>query len=664
MTARGDESCLTISDPDVQEMTRLLDSCSRPRLKQELEPWLAKAKPHFQGRDEDDDWTWVRATPEAEPRSMSAELLADCAEMQSLLATCTRERILRELRPWLLDTDRQCNAVAETNSQNEEDVPLLVIAGSCGTGRKRLLRAFAERDVGAEMPAMVCATVDTKYYTAHVSGCVVDSTIALSDAGRTELSLLRRASAIVFIWDVARPDTFASLKRLRDFLEEQDGESADRVQLCVAVATYDGDQLSERCAALVDSDILKKAREWCAETSFEHLHCTLSSVDLESVRKRWRGESSKAGGLLGSDDPAERIVEALESFMWPGLAWKDRSASCNVATDLEVALDKSRSAAEEALQTAPPTPDQEDIPLVVVVGPDSVNAVGLVRALAGCQDCNDLQADTGEQLVSIDTKYYTAQIRLRAANVSAPAAASALRTAHGVILLWDGAVPETLIAIKRLYDTVHPPTETGDVDDADDSEGNDVMRLCIAVGGDASTGSSQNSDDDIFEAETWAWCAQRGIELLRGAFTPAELEAMRVRRVRADGHSLLSGDICDGAARVVEALECHMWPGLELKSKPTGRKATEPTVDRSLGGETAITCDAPIHPEAVTESASDRNGKGSRKDEGDMLEGMDGLSEEIRKVRGLSDDAERRERAAAVAMQMAQFLNLDESDED
>merc|ERR1712187_162095 len=162
-------------------------------------------------------------------------------------------------------------------------------------------------------------------------------------------------------------------------------------------------------------------------------------------------------------------------------------------------------------------------------------------------------------------------------------------------------------------------------------------------------------------------------EYLQCPLQAADLQMVR-KRWLASGRgsaSLLSAqDDCEGADRIVEALECHTWKDLEWKD--SSKDSEQRHLDSEDGGASqngSKTADAPL---ASRSHATDGANGAPRRDENEAehgneraVEDFEQFVEDIRKVREMPDDASRRDRAAEVALRVAKSFGLDyESDED
>eukprot|EP00747_Dinoflagellata_sp_TGD_P212460 gnl/TRDRNA2_/TRDRNA2_85552_c0_seq1.p1 gnl/TRDRNA2_/TRDRNA2_85552_c0~~gnl/TRDRNA2_/TRDRNA2_85552_c0_seq1.p1 ORF type:complete len:754 (-),score=181.55 gnl/TRDRNA2_/TRDRNA2_85552_c0_seq1:136-2229(-) len=625
----------TVLEGDRAEMEALLAACSRKRVRDELKPWLAAAETQLQhGGASASQVGYVALNDESDAL---AELEADRDEMQQLLAGC-RSRVARELMPWLGDMEGRMARLGgrvrggmEPSTSSAPHLPTIVIAGARSTGTKQLLGALAAT---GESRNAVESILETKYYRARVCFEAVDLELGKDKLDDAPAASIRKASAIIFLWQLSCPDTFACVRSAYDAAtDEQDdrGRCSDNVQLCVAIESEESQD------GIGESDA--EAREWCAENGFEHLRCHLAASDLEDVRARRCGAKGDAGGgLLAADcdDTPLRILEALENHLWPGLERKTPASLVE-----KTLASKSCESPEATTQH----------PLVLVAGAREVDKRNLVCALTG-----QMPSDGDKAIEAmLETKYYRARLRFRTADFSVDSSRAAevvslAKSAAGIILLWDTSRPETFAVAQQLYSSAYPMLDDDDDEEAAEDDEDDGVRLCIAVDG-------GGADADKAEEDARSWCARRGLQHMRCTLRPADLKAIRTRWANGHGAGLLCGaemkeeddvDDCeyDSATDIVEALECYQWQGLEKKvvAAPPGEAgATARHTDGIDSG-----CEQAEEASAPSLAAS--------------AEAFDQLSEDMRRVRSISDSKKRREQAEEVALRMAQFAGLSDDE--
>jgi len=616
-----------------------------------------------------------------------AELAADKQELSALITLSGRKRVTRVLRSWLARAEKDEDQLRSSGAsgrgsapaapaaadcqaekaaqfappprgpdQQNSDLPVVLLLGAEGTGTRRLLCALTNHGLGdfeADAPVMVNATIETKYYTARVQYRIIDTEADVPNSDT--LALIENASALLFFWDVARPETFVHVRKIGDALNfaaegdsSQDG-GVDRVQLCVAV---EGPGAGD-AAGPPASDAAGAALAWCAENCFEHLSCPLSDADLKAVRQRFQAAAEGSfGGLLDSetDDNALRIVEALECHAWPGL--ERRAPPVAPRAGREAAPD------EEIASLGTSSPSESPLPTVVVVGAMGLGKRSLVRALAGTLLGTGTCGNNAVAEAVLETKYYSAQIRFRVLDVPIIDVGAQLtevddiRSASAIILVWDPAHPETWAGAQQAHEAHWPQASDNEVCGADDAGTKDrsgrsragPVRLCVAAGDRAAPRGAKA--EAVFN-----WCIEHSFEYLQCELGDAALEALarRWRDGSMCGTPLLATDEGTNAERIVEALECHAWPGLKWKQRPA--------LGEGASAEVGATVDQ-LHAEQAASESAPGAGRGREKAAA-AVESMEGMAEEMRQVREMTDEGRRRERACELAMRLAESLGED-----
>jgi hypothetical protein len=164
-------------------------------------------------------------------------------------------------------------------------------------------------------------------------------------------------------------------------------------------------------------------------------------------------------------------------------------------------------------------------------------------------------------------------------------------------------------------------------------------------------------------AETWA--SSRGYEALAaGAARDADAAVAAASKRPYENET---GEHDDGARRVREALEAHVWPGLTMKTEKklgsssnvdTNVAAREDDDDRSVAGtktkKSASGADA--------DENGDGDGDGAADESMEHMESMESMLAEMARVRAAAagaSDEERRKAAAEVAKRMMRMFDLD-----
>lgn len=642
-------------EADYTEMESLVTACRRLRVASELQPWLAVRQPRISEED--------------------------VTEMKAMLGSCRSARLRRELAPWLTAAEGQAAEGLASPTKDRaaqglpsaSDLPVAVIVGVQGTGKRRLLAALAGVAASATSQRVLEATVETKYYSARVQFRCIE--LGAGALGSNDVALLRDADAVIFLWDLAQPGSLEQVRRtadevlgLRGFdasLDEaadiDELEQRDRVQLCVAVegcssASQGGfANLSDGAALDAAED---EARAWCAGSGFEHLRCALTDSDLEALRGRCRAAKAGAfGGLLDVDTDGTplRILEALESYTWPGLERRKTAVPAGEAVAgrkteaAEAAAGRQAAHRGDASQTAADAP-----PLVVVAGAAGVGKRDLVRALTRQKENSSIGEESAMVEAVLQTKYYSARLRFCVVDVEegpgvlCGQAAELVGSASGLLLLWDPSRSETLACARRVGEACGSRPGAG-------------VRLCVAIEARQSGGEGGRRHE--LDREALEWCAEQGFEHLRCSLCVYDLEALQRRWCSGTGGGtpLLSEEDGDsGAVRIVEALECHAWPGLMPKAAPVFAPPRSAAGSSAPGAE--ATAPVPVDPPCVARAeAAGLGGVGGPEGAVDIMERF---AEEIKSVRAISDDDKRRDRACDMAMQLAAALGVDDSDSD
>mmetsp|Transcript_22947 Transcript_22947/g.78157 ORF Transcript_22947/g.78157 Transcript_22947/m.78157 type:complete len:692 (-) Transcript_22947:107-2182(-) len=685
-------------EADRAEMAAVLAGCKSQRLRQELQNWPRPVfRPPARGAE-----PMAAASAEA-----AAAVEADCAEMSALLQTCGRTRVRHELDPWLSRAREELGrlrlaapeAIAAAMSGGalpagpsassgapapslapaaaDGQLDTVVIAGARGTGKRRLLGAlvgaadgaYAAADGGGEILAE--GVLETKYYVARVRYQVIDLVPG------SETVLPSGAEAYLLLWDSSRPETFelaqASARcSLPGCAEGGDDAAAEEeeegVRLCIAAQGLPGSQGSTAQAQKCED----AARWWCSESGFECLACPFGEDDFAALHGRL--DSNRAGspaGMLDDDTDGTllRILEALECHSWPNLELKPKGGNSAGA-----------SAAAARLAVAPAEPRGLDLPLVVAAGAPGLGQHELVQAMAGVEVFGDRTVEA-----ELNTKYYRARLSFCAVDLDLAEDSAdvpeQLRSASAVLLLCAVGHQVNFDSMCRLYAGAWP-SDVADEADKDQGQKSDArallrlgggcgagVRLLVAVG---DGGGSCGKDHTAWENKARLWCAENGLEFVRCTLDGASLEAVAARwRVGGRGGApLLAEPDAEGAAalRIVEALECHAWPNMEMQtstsSSTAGRRAAA-TVAEGGGHVPEV---APSKAAAAEVSKAKGVQRLDDCEEGchsaeNTVEAIGRFADEIRSVRATADEGARRDKACDLAMKLAEAFGVD-SDSD
>jgi hypothetical protein len=200
----------------------------------------------------------------------------------------------------------------------------------------------------------------------------------------------------------------------------------------------------------------------------------------------------------------------------------------------------------------------------------------------------------------------------------------------------------------------------GDVAEAAGDEDRPEVRVLVGLYRDAESVTTRDPGLTKARDPAETWAASRGYEALAaGAARDADAA------VAAASSAQTGGD--DGARRVREALEAHVWPGLTMKTEKklgsssnvdTNVAAREDDDDRSVAGtktkKSASGADA--------DENGDGDGDGAADESMEHMESMESMLAEMARVRAAAagaSDEERRKAAAEVAKRMMRMFDLD-----
>eukprot|EP00928_Gymnodinium_smaydae_P001132 TRINITY_DN10410_c0_g2_i3.p1 TRINITY_DN10410_c0_g2~~TRINITY_DN10410_c0_g2_i3.p1 ORF type:complete len:731 (-),score=211.68 TRINITY_DN10410_c0_g2_i3:30-2222(-) len=360
-------------------------------------------------------------------------------------------------------------------------------------------------------------------------------------------------------------------------------------------------------------------------------------LDKSSCSRRIRGElrawqaareevASQTSGNSDVHSPSEAEADAdemaallagcrsarLRRELRPWCEARAREAASILAPAAVGASAGSADCAESERTEAAPGPAVDaakSLPSIVVVGAAaSSSAAGsacrLARALlaapgAGAGDCEasassaaaELKVDEATGMLTmetrLETKHYVARARCSALDIAdsaerngaagggaqssrAAAVQEALRAADAVVLLWDSSEQDSFARVRSLYENACPAPEDAD---AEEEEERDRVLLCVAADEGAPDGEGDDGGGEDFD-----FCMDRGFEPIRCALDDASLRDARARFLGApegSGGSLLESDVDGTAGRIVEALLCHVWPGLQRKQAMAGAASAD-----------------------------------------------------------------------------------------
>ena len=313
-------------------------------------------------------------------------------------------------------------------------------------------------------------------------------------------------------------------------------------------------------------------------------------------------------------------------------------------------------------------------PVVAVVGTSDESTASFLSLLVrGDADVDRQMPAPGEVLGwTLDTKYYVADVACvfhalpgaylgaqRDGDAAARDASLAREMAAGaeaLVLCYDPLDENAFAAVASFAADVAEAAGDGDRPE---------VRVLVGLYRDAAgvVRRDPNLKKSRDPAETWA--SSRGYEAL-AAGADADADAAVASASAAGGPAELRDD---GARRVREALEAHVWPGLKMK------------FEESLATEASARVDhARIREDTRDAKDEERNGGAATRRDGDSGDAaaeddLEAMLAEMARVRAAASgvsDAARRKAAAEAATRMMRMFDLDgdaadsgtESDED
>ncbi|KAG2429360.1 hypothetical protein HXX76_011126 [Chlamydomonas incerta] len=201
-------------------------------------------------------------------------------------------------------------------------------------------------------------------------------------------------------------------------------------------------------------------------------------------------------------------------------------------------------------------------PLVLVAGAQSVGKTSLVRAFSG--SAAPVGSPDGTVQWHIDTKYYRTDVDVRECP-DATIEASTSGQPEALVLAFSLKEPKTFATAQAVASRF-------------DLEAVEV-KLLIGTHADSLAPTSGSAAElETAEQPTWFqkaadWSIENGFELIICCPTVPAVDAALT----------LDGDR-QGVARVVEALQAHMWPNLELLEKGKEAAAVGPTAASAAAG--------------------------------------------------------------------------------
>ena len=314
-------------------------------------------------------------------------------------------------------------------------------------------------------------------------------------------------------------------------------------------------------------------------------------------------------------------------------------------------------------------------PVVAVVGTCEESTGSFLSLLVrGDADVDRPMPAPGEVLRwTLDTKYYVADaacvfhplpgayLDARGGEKKVAAARDrslALETAanaEALVLCYDPLDERAFAAVASF---------AGDVAEAAGDEDRPEVRVLVGLYRDAESVTTRDPGLKKARDPAETWAASRGYEALAaGAARDADAAVAAASKRPYENET---GEHDDGARRVREALEAHVWPGLTMKTeKKTGSSsnvdtnvaAREDDDEKVAGTKTKKSASG-----ADADENGDGDGDGAADESMERMESMESMLAEMARVRAAAagaSDEERRKAAAEVAKRMMRMFDLD-----
>ncbi|KAL4452361.1 hypothetical protein ABPG75_008023 [Micractinium tetrahymenae] len=213
--------------------------------------------------------------------------------------------------------------------------------------------------------------------------------------------------------------------------------------------------------------------------------------------------------------------------------------------------------------------------ILLLSGGSLVSAHSLLSAITHPSAPPPLSSGGSAHAWRLDNKYYTADVQFELRHVE-QCEAVRLEDYEAVLLVFDAVHrPDSFTSLRRWWEA---------------AGGADLgVRLAVGLAAAAAGGGSSLLGSPAWLAEAEEWCAEQLVEFVEVAAPtgPAEGEgAPGLASVAAaaaaappggGAGSTGSGGEATGMDRIREALQAHMWPGMQLKPSPRrGAAAAEP----------------------------------------------------------------------------------------
>ncbi|KAI7844169.1 hypothetical protein COHA_002304 [Chlorella ohadii] len=189
---------------------------------------------------------------------------------------------------------------------------------------------------------------------------------------------------------------------------------------------------------------------------------------------------------------------------------------------------------------------------ILLVGDSAVGKHQLLAAIGASpasEQSGSAAAVAADALLRLDTKYYTADAHVELRHIDQCASLQLSDGAYETVLLvFDASRQPSFEAVQAWFEG------------AGGAAADLPIRLAVATGLHRLTRRSDGHvDKPLWLAEAEEWCAEQLMEFVEVGEEAAREETAEAAR---------GGEGASGAARVREALEAHMWPGMRLKAAP------------------------------------------------------------------------------------------------
>lgn len=250
--------------------------------------------------------------------------------------------------------------------------------------------------------------------------------------------------------------------------------------------------------------------------------------------------------------------------------------------------------------------------ILVLAGGRLEAAHSLLGAITHPSSPPPLSSSVSAHAWRLDTKYYTADVLFELRHVD-----HSLRLENGadeaaayeaVLLIFDADLPESFTSLQRWWEAAGG----GDADFG--------VRLAVALAAQGASGSGSNVGSPAKMTDAEEWCAEQLVELVDVSARSAEEEgAPGPAPASPDsiGNSSWGGE-ATGVERIREALQAHMWPGMQLKPSPQRGAAAAPPAAQQSGEEAGMEDAVPAAAgsEHRANGAASSDGGGSMQDAG------------------------------------------------